>query len=387
MARGSPRKGKVRQRLGIAAKAKQKVVPTRFRGSVIKLHATGKLSAADVGTVAHEALTALSSHLPASTKQRTDVNSLAKARPKGTRVRGAKKILHAGQGNSSRDLQRALLPSCHLTEPYKAMIPTWDTSSSSQIMKRFAFYLPHELMECIIPVGEEASTCTITDPSFEGFNKQMAAWGERVGLAAQDLEGHAPIALWGDSAPHTKRDSLFLLTWTFLNGKDRRRYWITCFQKSKLCACGCKGRCTFDAIWDVIAWSMRSCLAKRWPAVDHTGVPFASPTWRATKGNKALRIGAACLAKTGDWQWYKSALGLRGWRGEGPGKCCCWLCRASFNDAHYAYDFSSIAQWRTSAPACLPACSCLPAYACLPHVCLYLPCLPAICLPAYPSLP
>ena len=61
---------------------------------------------------------------------------------------------------------------------------------------------------------------------------------------------------------------------------------------------------------------------------------------------KELRVGAACIAKCGDWAWHKSVLGMRGWRGDRGTQRMCWLCKAAFNDEHDCFDFTSTATWR-----------------------------------------
>ena len=54
------------------------------------------------------------------------------------------------------------------------------------------------------------------------------------------------------------------------------------------------------------------------PSIRPHGAPFADNSWRHGLGQQGapLRTGGACLAKCGDWAWFKSAMGLRGWRGR-----------------------------------------------------------------------
>ena len=163
------------------------------------------------------------------------------------------------------------------------------------------------------------------------------------------MSSFLPLSLWGDSATFNNRDSLHLLTFTVLSGWCRRRFWICGFNKRLLCQCGCYGRCTYDGIWLVIAWMFRALLAKRHPTRDHLDRPFPAGSHRARAARKgALRFGAGCIAQCADWQWFKAVLGLRGWRGEGPQKHCCWICGAGFNDVHNCFDFSRTAAWRAT---------------------------------------
>ena len=111
------------------------------------------------------------------------------------------------------------------------------------------------------------------------------------------------LYLWGDSAPFVKRDQVFLQEWSFLSGPCRKKLWL------------CAGRCTFDALLKVVAWMLRQLLLKKYPKADHLGRPLLKP-WRAERGGADLRMGGACIAKCGDWAWFKSVLGMRGWMGR-----------------------------------------------------------------------
>ena len=117
--------------------------------------------------------------------------------------------------------------------------------------------------------------------------------------------------------------------------------------KSVLCRCGCYGRCTFEPIWVVLAWSFQALLTGRFPKRDHEGHVFKDP-WRRAMAGKRLPVAAACLAKCGDWSWFKQALNLCGWRGETADKHMCWLCGAGFNCKMNCYDARINANWRSS---------------------------------------
>ena len=95
---------------------------------------------------------------------------------------------------------------------------------------------------------------------------------------------------------------------------------------------------------------MRACLAQKYQKVDHNGVPFNPSSWRGKKAlaNHPLRLGAGVVAKCGDWSWFKTVLGLRGWSGDGASKKICWLCQAGLRNPTERIDTSSSAAWRTT---------------------------------------
>jgi len=339
----APKLGKlgIRQKLGLAkATAKSK---TTLKTDLVGLYARGSLAAGDVGRLAQSALQstgASSSDAPA------DIRALAKARPRGSRARTVGGKATPDTHNSARALSRTLEKDCQLDKPYTAEIPMWDKTKCQRVMRPMAFLPIHEVIEKLVPVGAEEQYCSFGDDC--GFQTRLQGWGERVGVGREELDRYASIALWGDSAPHSKTDSLNLLTWTLLSGPSRRRIWLCAFPKRDLCQCGCLGRHTYDGVLEVVGWMLRAMLAKAWPKVDHTGKPFPASSWRASRAGDALRLGGACIAKFGDWAWFKGVLGLRGWRGEGAGKSICWICQAGFTEQLHCYDFRASASWRST---------------------------------------
>ena len=115
--------------------------------------------------------------------------------------------------------------------------------------------------------------CSVDGPSQAGYRDELGEWAERVGKDISETYAMA-LALWGDSAPLHKRNSLFLLVLKFLSGKIRKRFWIFAVAKRHICQCviagkPCQGRCTLDEIWRVIAWSADCLMQQVWPGTDH----------------------------------------------------------------------------------------------------------------------
>ena len=86
-------------------------------------------------------------------------------------------------------------------------------------------------------------------------------------------------------------------------------------------------------------------LSGIFPKFDHEGNELTHP-YRTLRAGCSLMGRAACIASAGDWAWYKVALNLTGWKGEGETKRCCWLCKATLADPNPAFDFSRTAAWR-----------------------------------------
>ena len=67
----------------------------------------------------------------------------------------------------------------------------------------------HESLDQLVKPGEEESW-TSFDDSQSGVKEDLQRWGQQLKVT---LEGPwACLALWGDAAPYTSRDSILLLT-------------------------------------------------------------------------------------------------------------------------------------------------------------------------------
>lgn len=218
----------------------------------------------------------------------------------------------------------------------------WDAETDSKKTSSFSVLPLHETLDSVVIDGEEDDWCNIED-SQRGFLTALSAWGSRTGVAT-DTGDFVCIGLWGDSAPHTHRDSLNLIQFTVLSGIHRKRYWICAFPKRDMCRCGCFGRCSFDAVFEVVAWSLRALAAGVFPSVDHKGVPFPDESYRGKLAKKPMKVRGACVAMCADWAWHKQVLGMQGWRGEGDEKRMCWMCCANSSNC---FDVSMAATWRT----------------------------------------
>ena len=326
----------IRQKLGIKKKSN---VVSADTAHLTRMYARGKLTASEVG----QSAAATSSAHPYT------ACSLTKRLAKAARTRPASKKIRR---NSAKIVKRGIAShaTAVLSEPYIVDTPVWDRVAGRQVLRPVAFLPPHEVLDKVVAEGEENKWGSLEEDHQSGLKAELQEWAARI---AVDLATAVPwlcMALWGDSAPLTSqgRNALYLLTFTVLSGEFRKRFWLFACTKRDLCDCGCAGKCTLDEAWKVVAWSCRALLAGRWPATDHRDEPWTAKDqpWRAKMAGKRLRFRGAVLAKCGDWAWFKSALNLRGWKGDRITHKMCWLCNASFSGPCDCFDFSQTAQWR-----------------------------------------
>ena len=320
----------IRQRLGIRP-AQRRLRYGPAGETILAMYRAGRFSAADVC----EWMGSTSSSQP-----------LARSVDTGLVKKHGKFQKH--HKHTARNLLRKLDRQVDLLPPlYTARVPAWDAIAHKQITVDTSFLLIHEVLQTLVPEGEESEWCEAIDPSQSCFISRLHEWGRHLGVDTAD-GFWACISLWGDSAQYSKKavDSILLLACRFLTGKMRFRLWVWAFAKRDLCACGCSGKCTVQEAFTVMSWSFRALLSGVYPHKDHTGDYFAADTWRGQMAGKPLRIKGACLAKTGDWAWLKQFVGLRGWL-EGSSRQCCWVCGAKFEEGSFD-DATLHAEWRGS---------------------------------------
>ena len=277
-----------------------------------------------------------------------DLQRLARCAPtKRRRSLGAER---PDTRNTSRGIHRAMRRfGTPLPPAYRFQCPLWDRLRSERTIGEVAILLPHELLDFLVAEGKEEEWSHCTQP---GLLRSRADWSARTNVSINEGTPLLSCGLWGDCAPFSHREFLYMLVLTVISGQHRRYLWLCGLTKGSVCQCGCYGRHTLDALFSVIGWSFRILIIGKFPRAGHTGEVFrlgsARKEW-AHRGRK-LRVRAHLANFFGDWSWYKQALGLTGWRSEGPGKRICWACHASASVAgeYPAWDFRVQARWRRS---------------------------------------
>ncbi|CAK0863488.1 unnamed protein product [Prorocentrum cordatum] len=216
-------------------------------------------------------------------------------------------------GNAYRGLMRRL-DKIDLPPVYQAALPSWDPLRNQKATMLTNFLLPHEMLHHMVQPSTVHEWCTFA-PEVSPLNDVLKEWGETLKPPRDTTtELFASLGLWGDSAPYSKRDSVYLLTY--------------------VCQCGCYGRHTFEEAWRVMGWSLRALADGHFPRVRHDQNPYNKSSGvgdrdRIHQAGCVLNCKAACIQIKGDWAWYKQAFGLSGWKGEGGHGHVCWRCPAN----------------------------------------------------------
>ena len=109
-----------------------------------------------------------------------------------------------------------------------------------------------------------------------------------------------------------------------------------------LCDCGCSGRHTMDAIFEILMWDLQALYKGAFPAARHDGKPWGPTDKSRASRRRELGFRGALLQVRGDWMWYKQVMGFPSWTSSRV----CWKCEASDGGECDWRDFSAKAGWR-----------------------------------------
>jgi hypothetical protein len=146
-----------------------------------------------------------------------------------------------------------------------------------------------------------------------------------------------PLGLHGDAGAFTKHDSLMVISWNGLLGRDcgkTKRIVFTFVRKRDY------SPATLDRIWEIFAWSVNSMARGTFPTIDYDRKPIDGG------GPLAGPFTGVLTQIRGDWQFYVEIFGFPPWNGAIR---MCWLCRASGAIKSLAFtDCRNDANWRNT---------------------------------------
>jgi len=104
-----------------------------------------------------------------------------------------------------------------------------------------------------------------------------------------------------------------------------RRHLLFIVGKKKLCDCGCAGFHTFNALFDVLAWSLQCARNGVSPNCRHDGTPWSPHDVQCRMPSGVALFLLALLQVRGDWEWLMQCFRFRSPSSEH----FCWMCNAS----------------------------------------------------------
>ena len=153
----------IRQKLGLTKRegTGEPVWASKLGDRLVGMYAKGTIAAADVGEAA-SAASELMHGTAASSSSEVGLQRLAKAKPKTLRTRAGGKA-KPDTHNSSRALRRVLVKDSPLGPTYDADIVSWNHEADRQSTTKMSFYPIHEILEVVVPRGQEDVWCSFNE--------------------------------------------------------------------------------------------------------------------------------------------------------------------------------------------------------------------------------
>jgi hypothetical protein len=255
-------------------------------------------------------------------------------------AKGAEKIAQTGKSGTSkknihRDMRREMQKNSHWPKLYWANIPLWDCKTESMVKKLHPFLLPHEWLAkaaslgCLSHLGPKPEQAFILE--------HMTRVANGLGSPAADF---VPLGLHCDGVPFGSQvfysDSLELFSINFPCGNIGMRIPFTSVQKNHLIK-----HQTYNAILDILAWSLKNLALGAFPVQRHDGKPFGlGEGFRMNLKNHLKPAKALLVEIRADWAALKQVFQFPQ-QNENSG--ICWMCNARPSDIRCC---DATASWR-----------------------------------------
>ncbi len=171
--------------------------------------------------------------------------------------------------------------------------------------------LPHEVLGCLAARGPELTGHVCGTPAtWVRFWREAEAGGGAGPAPGAAAAGCVPLGMHGDDAGVQVGEKITVLTWGALTCPGPT--W-----DSRILFTAVKGAdddfgaTVLDEAFRVMAWSLNAAAAGVYPAMDHTGAPWASGSWRAAKAGHPLGVHGRLVELRGDWKFLRETLRLQ----------------------------------------------------------------------------
>ena len=215
--------------------------------------------------------------------------------------------------------------------------------------------LPHELYPSV--VGGDLSQWCLAPAAVaaeRGVGSVLRTWAAHPDVQfTGDLSHVGILGFHCDGVQYTASvragsgKSVLVASVNVVSGADDRRRMrripLFVLQKARLCKRRCGGFCTLQAIFAVVAWSLRCLLQGRAPTCRHDGRDFTGYDNKVRLAGGSPITPAALLQVRGDWEGLVQFFRLRSWSSEH----FCWMCDCTLSAGAMSYkDFTPEAAHR-----------------------------------------
>jgi len=220
--------------------------------------------------------------------------------------------------NAARDVTRRLRKNDHWPDPYWFEARVWDRVKDEEVTKKICILLPSELLECLWKYG--LKDVLLSQDNYDKLTRDHHRWMQQQ-LNVEELFG---FGLHGDGVPcnYDRTESVMLTSLNLpgLTGRNGRLRIPLIILPDH-----CISDNTFDDVYEVLAWDMRSLLSGVRHDCRHDKTP-----WDPVKDKKRSKMHGqrdfrSCLVQVrSDWDWLTKCYHFPG---HGSKHEFCWMCK------------------------------------------------------------
>ena len=186
-----------------------------------------------------------------------------------------------------------------------------------------------EIQLAVKPPHELADKSNVEDPRASvrlleaiDANELPPIYDDHPIVRAHPGELVMPWCLYMDGVAYSLSDTV-LGIWIY-NMVTGTRMLIALIRKRIVCACGCRGWCTYWPLLRFLRWSLEAMAAAEYPASRHDGSPWAATdSTRRDLSRQPMKMRGAIIRFKGDWAEFCERLGCPTWAsGLRPCFCC-----------------------------------------------------------------
>ena len=219
--------------------------------------------------------------------------------------------------NAARDLRTRTGNFDHWPEPYWLDARVWDRVRGEEVTKHICILLPSDVLEVVWRHGLKA--VLLQDDNYDKLTRDHHAYMKQQ-LNVTELWG---FGIHGDGVPcnYDRTESVILTSINLpgLKGRNGRLRIPLIILPNH-----CVSDNTFDDIYEVLAWDLRSLLSGMHHECRHDNSPWHPGTDRKRAKMHGKRHFTACLVQVrSDWEWLTKCYHFPG---HNSNEGFCWMC-------------------------------------------------------------
>ena len=210
---------------------------------------------------------------------------------------------NAQSGQYQKHLDAVLETKMH-SDWYTVDVPVHNKHDQSRVIRKSPVLLPFD------ELAEEVANTH----GFQQVLSTKVANGELSDLyhnhPNHTADTDVPIGLFVDGVPTVKKDSC--IGFFVFNVVTNARFLCAILRKRSLCHCGCRGWCSYYAIWSYLAWAFNAMAEGVYSLTQHDGTEWQPGTLNAERAGTNMPFKGLLVQLKGDWGEWASSFGFAG---------------------------------------------------------------------------